>query len=369
MNILILTKRQYMGKDTIEDRYGRFYEIPEGLARLGHRVKVFCLSYEPNVDGKVSWAAGAGDVMSEWYSYNAGPLMPLGFVRFAQKILDQSRSFHPDVIYAFSDSIYSVLGYAIARKIHCKCVLDFYDDFEDFAAMKIPGVYPLFRNAVRHADALTIFADTLKEKMVREYQPHGPVAVIEYAVSREIFFPMERLKCRQKLQFPQDATIISYTGAIHQSRGIQVIFDGFKILKKEFDNLHLVMAGPLDKGTKIPGDPHIHYLGLVPWREVPVVLCASDVSVICVKDDLSFPFKVSEIIVCRVPFVSTNRGSMTTYLADYPEILFEKDNLESFVSALRGQLKNPKIADLKPKDWTQLTKELETFLLRVNSLR
>ena len=36
MRILVLTKRQYMGKDLLDDRFGRFWELPLELARLRH---------------------------------------------------------------------------------------------------------------------------------------------------------------------------------------------------------------------------------------------------------------------------------------------------------------------------------------------
>ena len=45
MKILVLTKRQYMGKDLLDDRFGRFRELPLELAKLGHEVTGICLSY------------------------------------------------------------------------------------------------------------------------------------------------------------------------------------------------------------------------------------------------------------------------------------------------------------------------------------
>ena len=32
MRVLFLTKQQYMGKDLLRDRFGRFYEFPKTLA-------------------------------------------------------------------------------------------------------------------------------------------------------------------------------------------------------------------------------------------------------------------------------------------------------------------------------------------------
>lgn len=38
MRILVLSKRRYTGKDLLDDRYGRLYEIPAGLVARGHAV-------------------------------------------------------------------------------------------------------------------------------------------------------------------------------------------------------------------------------------------------------------------------------------------------------------------------------------------
>jgi hypothetical protein len=51
MRILVLSKRQYMNKDLIDDRYGRFRELPLALAGLGHKVTGICLSYQTCDEG------------------------------------------------------------------------------------------------------------------------------------------------------------------------------------------------------------------------------------------------------------------------------------------------------------------------------
>ena len=49
--ILWLTKRRYMGKDLVAEKFGRYYELPRHLAAMGHRVTVLALAYrgEPDV--------------------------------------------------------------------------------------------------------------------------------------------------------------------------------------------------------------------------------------------------------------------------------------------------------------------------------
>ena len=52
MRIAFLCKRRYMGKDVIDDRYARLYEIPYQLAECGHDVLGLCLSYYRDSEGE-----------------------------------------------------------------------------------------------------------------------------------------------------------------------------------------------------------------------------------------------------------------------------------------------------------------------------
>ena len=54
MRILVLTKRQYMGKDLLDDRFGRFRELPLALARLGHEIQGISLSYRRRAEGAIT---------------------------------------------------------------------------------------------------------------------------------------------------------------------------------------------------------------------------------------------------------------------------------------------------------------------------
>jgi len=75
LQILVLTKRQYMHKDLIDDRFGRFREIPLALAQMRHQVKGLCLSYQEKNEG---WLKD-GPVL--WKSINAGALKIVGLIR------------------------------------------------------------------------------------------------------------------------------------------------------------------------------------------------------------------------------------------------------------------------------------------------
>ena len=53
--ITVLTKRQYMHKDLIDDKFGRFREIPLALSQKGHEVFGICLSYVSKKEKRIGW--------------------------------------------------------------------------------------------------------------------------------------------------------------------------------------------------------------------------------------------------------------------------------------------------------------------------
>ena len=75
MKILVLTKRQYMGKDLLDDRFGRFREIPLELARFGHQVLGICLSYRTKEEDQVEDRDASSEATVVWHSFNIGKLV------------------------------------------------------------------------------------------------------------------------------------------------------------------------------------------------------------------------------------------------------------------------------------------------------
>ena len=144
MKILVLTKRQYMGKDLLDDRFGRFWELPLQLAQLGHDVQGLALSYHRRSGRTFADGDGSAGGSVTWISVNLlnGCLPQLeGYTRSALHI---AREFRPDIIWACSDAYHAIFGNWLAKRVGTKCVIDLYDNFEAFGASKTPGVLPLF---------------------------------------------------------------------------------------------------------------------------------------------------------------------------------------------------------------------------------
>lgn len=364
MRILVLSKRQYMNRDLLDDRYGRFRELPLSLAATGHEVAGVCLSYRPRKEGLVQDSQGEARVA--WHALNVGRLLPRGSESYWSLMGEIERDFRPHVVWACSDAWHAMLGEYVAKRLEAALVVDLYDNFESYAATRIPGVITAFRRVLRHAGGITCVSRPLARYVRESASYDGPLEVIENAVPEGVFLPMERAACRRKLGLPTDGLLVGTAGAIAASRGIETLFRAFAMLAGENQNVHLVLAGPCDKKTSVPKGPRVHYLGVLPPSEVPVFLSALDVSVVCNRDSAfgryCFPQKFHESIACGVPTVAAGTEVLRDLLEDSPEHLFEPENAESLSVALRRMLIRPVVPPLKAPTWKTLGVRLEAFL-------
>jgi glycosyltransferase involved in cell wall biosynthesis len=358
MRILILTKRQYMNKDLLDDRYGRFREIPLALGTNGHKVKGVCLSYAHKNEGWIK----DGPVF--WKSINATPLkLPglLQFINVAYRFAKKS-----DVIWACSDSFYGIIGYLLSSKCHIPLVFDLYDNFEYYLMAKLPVIKQLYRQVVKKSDAVTCVSRPLS-RLVKSYGRKSRVNVLENGIREDLFIPMNKKACRDLLMLPKNSKIIGTAGTLASSRGTQILFEVFDSLKTIHLDLHLALAGPRE--SNIPTDNRIHDLGVLPFEKVPLLINALDVAIVCNQDNefgrYCFPQKAREIMACNVPLIATDIGSMAELFKDYPEWLFTPDDANDLSRVLENRLHDQRAGYGDVPSWSDIAAKLETIFLEV----
>jgi len=359
LRILVLTKRQYNNKDLIDDRFGRLREIPLALGQKGHKVKGLCLSYAKRNEGCFQ----DGPVL--WKSINATKLKLPGLLRFvfeAQKLAKKS-----DVIWACSDSFYGIIGYFLSLKYHTPLVFDLYDNFEYFLMAKLPVVKQLYRMVVKNCDAVTCVSRPLS-RLVKSYGRQGRLFVIENAVRKDLFKPMDKTICRKKLNLPKNNILVGTAGGLTEIRGFQYFLSAFDILKTRYPNLQLVLAGR--RNIPIPSNNRIHDLGILAQEKVPLLLNSLDVAVICnLENDFGrycFPQKSVEIMACKIPLIAARVGSMKELLTDHPNWLFMPDNALDMAHVLENRLVDRKTGYLPPPAWSDLANRLEHIMLNLH---
>ena len=333
MQLLVLTKRQYTNKDLIDDRFGRIYEIPLTLAQMGHKVTVLCLSYKKKNEGSLS------DGKVRWKSINTGLFKIFGLIRFIADACSHAKK--SEIIWACSDSFYGIIGYLLSIRYGVPMVFDLYDNFEFFLAAKLPIMKLLYRWSVRKCAAVTCVSRPLAG-LVGSYGRKNRIFVLENAVRKELFMPMDKAECRKALKIPQQVKLIGTAGGLSKHRGVNFLLDAFKGLNNSCPDLHLAIAGK--PNVRIPGDDRVHNFGMMDQKKVPIFINALDVAVICnLENDFGnycFPQKAREIMACNIPLIAARVGSMKELLANHPEWLFTPGNSDDLARVLIQRLKN-----------------------------
>lgn len=345
-----------MNKDLIDDRFGRFREIPLALAQKGHKVQGLCLSYSDKKEGLFH------DGPVTWRSINATPLLFPGLLRFILGARTLSKK--ADVIWACSDSIYGIIGHMLSTKYGIPLIFDLYDNFEYFLMARLPGIKQFYRYVVKNCDAVTCVSRPLAN-LVTSSGRNKPTFILENAVRKDLFLPMSKEECRKALNLPQHVCIIGTAGALTKNRGIKVLFEAFDILREKNENIHLAVAGP--RNLTIPKDIKIHDLDILPLEKVPLLLNSLDVGVICnQKNDFGkycFPQKTRELMACNIPIVVANIGSMKELFSDKSEWLYEPGDKGSLSSVLEYRLFDRHTEYETPPSWSNLASTLEGVLL------
>lgn len=364
MRIAFLCKRQYMSKDVIADRYARLYEIPFQLARLGHDVRGYCLSYQGHSEGEWMHEAAPGSLI--WQSRSLGYLRVPALTAYPLQILAELQRFKPDLVIGASDIPQVVLSAWLAKRLNVPFMADLYDNFEGFGQARLPGMKRMLRRAVRTADLVTTTSEPLREFVAEEYGARGTVIAMPSTIDKSVFKPMDKAASRNALGLPTHGYFIGTAGGLYPDKGVAVIYDAWKRLQSSQPDLHLVLAGPHAPELPPPKGLNVHYLGALPHGQVATLFNALDVGIMSILDTAfgryCFPQKACEMLACDLPVVAADVGAMSALFAQTPDCLFKAGDSQSLADAVSAQLATPVVAVQEIDDWPALVGKLEPAL-------
>ena len=364
MRIAYLCKRRYMSKDVIVDRYARLYEIPYQLARLGHDVQGFCLSYGGGTQ-EGQWEHDAQPGRLVWRSRNLASSFP----SYPWRLLSGLRAFTPDLIFSASDIPHVVLGRWFAKRLRVPLAVDLYDNFEGFGQARIPGMVPALRRAVPRADLVTTTSEPLRRLVVDGYCATGDVVAMPSTVDRSIFRPRDKAACRAALGLPMQGMLIGTAGGLYRDKGIAALYEAWPLVAAARPDVHLVLAGLSEAAMPVPEGDRVHYLGALSHERVAELFCALDVGAICILDTpfgrYCFPQKAYEMLACNLPVVAANVGAMGALFSGTPQCLYRAGDSRDLASKLLEQLATPQHHDIIIEDWRQIIERLEPRLQRI----
>ncbi len=371
MNIAVLWKRRYMGQDVIADRYARLYELPRGLAELGHRVLGLCLSYRRAPNERVAHeVAPPGSLV--WRGFNTGPAGILGLPDYWRGLRCELEAFQPDCLLGGSDAIHAALTRKVAQRLRIPYFLDLYDNIESFGLTGIPGMRRLYRQALREASGITAVSELLAE-YVRTLAPGVPVIPLESTIDPLRFFPRDRHAARIRFGLPVQGRLLGVSGSLERNRGIDRVYQAFLRLSADDPALYLVLAGDLDRRMPPPRHPRLLFLGRLPHSEMPHFFSALDLALIPMIDTAfgryAFPQKAYEIMACGTPLLTAWVGALARTLAAYPACLYDLGTPGELDERILCQLADPTVPGVAIPSWKDQSVKLGAFIADALSAR
>ena len=364
LNIIFICKRYYTGKDVIRHHFGRLYELPTQLARLGHRVKVLCLDYR-NIDPQESFVEQFDTGSVHWL------VVPLRSF-FSLKALSTYKTLkliEPSLVIGSSDIPCLWLAQKLAGRLKVPYIVDLYDNYESFGQAKILGFRNVLKNCIKKASIVITVSEILKEKVLSDYAPTGQVIVMNNGINPGSFFIGNKKDIRSELGLPIDMKLIGTAGNLSRMKGLDTAYDAWAEIEQQANDVCLVLAGPVEDGFPVPTGGRVFYLGELLEQQVGQLFRSLDVGIIPAHDSefgrYCFPQKLYEMIACGLPVVAADVGAIADILQDTPTVLFTAGAADSLVTTITAQLSHPSVVRVKPMEWPELVKAVESVIVQL----
>lgn len=137
------------------------------------------------------------------------------------------------------------------------------------------------------------------------------------AVNSNLFKKLDKMDCRKKLGFPQDAFIVSFVGAFIERKGVKRVADAIKQISGE-----PVFSCFIGRGAQNPDCDNILFKGELKHEEIPVYLNAADVFVLPTLAE-GCCNAIVEAMSCGLPIISSNLPFNWDVLDDKNSIMID----------------------------------------------
>lgn len=357
MRVLIVTKRQYMSHDLIDDRFGRNFHLSSGLVGMGHEIVIHAADYEAHAEG--SQDLSGVTVISK-------RLGVASTVSYLMSVLRAGRSFRPDVVLANGDVHFGLIAWLLTVVLRSSFVYDLYDNYESFDSARFPGVVALHRFLCRRADLVLVVSKALADRIAPLARQ---VATIGNGVDTSVFRPHDKEQSRLEVGIDSGGPVVCYIGGITDTRGVTELIHAVARIRDEGSPTVLLLVGP-DLSTLDLTADWIDYRDPVAQSEVAAYVTASDVAVLPYLDDewgrYTHPQKLGEYIACGVPIVATALDGYR-HLEGLEQVFWVTPGDEhSMAAGLLHQINEPRLGVLpESMTWTSIARKLGRVLGQV----
>lgn len=167
--------------------------------------------------------------------------------------------------------------------------------------------------ALKNAQKIIAVSAALKEKMIILGVPQNKIAHIQNGINTDLFLPLNKIKCREKLNLPVDKKIILYVGNLEKVKGIDVLIEAMKVLNED---IYLVIVGSGNLQQRLIGrvkelmlEDRIKFVGTKSHFEIPVWMNSADVFCLPSRNE-GCPNVLLEALACGTYIIAMNVGGI-----------------------------------------------------------
>ena len=164
-------------------------------------------------------------------------------------------------------------------------------------------------------------------------------------ISRDLFFPMDKIGCRNKLLLDSGKSLLFYVGNLVPIKGTDILIEAFKIVRDKEDYVELIIIGDgserevleqqvLDEGL----EEMVFFLGRKDHTIIPLYVNASDILIVPSRNE-GRSVATIEALACGKPVVASRVGGIPeTIVNDQLGILVEKENPVALADGIMNAL-------------------------------
>jgi colanic acid biosynthesis glycosyl transferase WcaI len=249
-------------------------------------------------------------------------------------------------------------GLAIARARKAPYVFNLQDVFPDVVIelgvlsnkQAIAAARRLERFCYRHADAVTVLSDDLRDNVSARVDDTSKVRVIPNFVDTERIRPQEAENSYRREYGLEGKIVVMYAGNVGFSQSLDLILEAASALAYEEDVVFVINgqgARREELEQKARGIQNVRFVDLQPIERLPEVLAAGDIHLVPLKRGLarsSVPSKTYSILAAGRPLVaSVDEGSEVARIVERAGagISVPPEDAEAMTKAIRSLLDSP----------------------------